>query len=255
MSKILVLDFETTSVDATTCDPIEFAGQIYDTDTKARNEKYSTLIYEPFYPELLPKIEKLTGITKEEVKHGLPKHQALVHIFNLMVKADIYCAYNAQYDKEILERMFSDTGCLEDMPKKNWFCAMSEYPYSEDMQTCRKLSHRALDLGLKMDMRTKHRAMADVETVLDIFDLVDMNDVLKEASRPWIYLSAKIPPSWEDGGKGKEQVKAHGFGWEGAPGDASNKFPKTWVKRVKQYSREQFPFFVVEIPCSSDIQF
>jgi hypothetical protein len=113
---------------------------------------------------------------------------------------------------------------------------------------CKQLSHRCLDLGLSMDNRNVHRALADVDMVCDVLDLWDMEEVIAYWKIPDIYIRAMIPPPWVgrggDGGVGRDLAKAAGFGYERAPGTDNPYFEKQWVKRVKHVDPSEYPFEV-----------
>lgn len=242
--KILVLDFETTGPDPLTCRPIEVAHIVYDTQTRERSSAFSSLIWRPQDEPISAEIEELTGITQEalETEDSVSPGQLQAAINHSLGNADILCAYNSDFDRVVLEKMYESLGLSKPFRNKNWFCAMADLPWPEKLMRCRKLQHRALDLGLPMDTRVKHRAMADVITVCDIFDLYDMEEVLAYHAIPWQYVAATIPKPWTDGGKGRDAAKEAGFGWEGAPGD-SKKIPGKWVRRFKEGSDiPEFPF-------------
>ncbi len=237
-----ILDFETTGVIPEDCHPLELGYQTYDTTTKKRGKPISWLFWGEIYRgQVSAEIEELTGITEAMCEEFGQSQATVLNAFGnvLGTKVDVLVAFNAQFDRTILERLHRGFG--KAIPKQPWFDAMVDLPWPARMQRCRKLQHRALDLGLPMDNREAHRALADVNLICDIFDMWDMDEVMEYWKQPWIYIAATIPPPWEDGGKGKDAVKAQGFGWEGAPGD-DRKFPKRWVKRVKDFDQADFDF-------------
>lgn len=238
---LLVLDFETTGVDPQTCHPIEFGARLYNTKTKERGAAFDCLIYEKYYPELTGEITELTGINQEELaKSGCAQDVFISMAQGLLKKADMLVAYNVGFDRVILDKLHHDFQMRA--PALPWYCAYSDFPWPERLQRCGQLQHRALDLGLPMDGRPKHRAMADVDTVCDIFDLWDMPEVLEWHRQPWLFVTAVVPAPWTDNGAGRDLAKAHGFGWEKARGTDAPSFPKKWVKRVKSYDAAEYPF-------------
>lgn len=244
MTKLLVLDFETTGPDPETCMPLELGARFYeipdDGATPKRGKPFSQLIWENHYPEITPEITRLTGITTEMARKGTAVDVVLPMFEPMINKADVLVAYNAKFDRRVLHRMFEPFG--KHYPDKPWFCGRADLPYPENMLTCQKLQHRALDLGLPMDGREQHRAMADVDTLCDIMDMWDMRAVLDWWRLPWLFVKANIPGPWIDGGKGKDAAKAKGFGWECAPGTDEPRFEKSWVKRVKHFDPEEYSF-------------
>lgn len=240
MALLLGLDFETTGVDPGTCLPLEFGCQTYDTLTRERGKPFSQFIWEKTYPAISQEITDITGITDKMVQSSGVHSDILLAMVDVPLKtADILVAYNASYDRQILFRLYDMLKLKR--PHAPWFDPMMDLPWPARMQKCRKLQHRALDLGLSMDEREQHRAMADIATMFDIFDLYDMSAVLEYWRLPWVYLQAIVPPPWTDGGKGRDMAKAAGFGWEAAPGDEM-RFPKKWVKRVKETDATEYLF-------------
>jgi DNA polymerase III epsilon subunit-like protein len=249
---LLGFDFETTGVDPKTCLPLEWGSQTYNTDTTARGKEFSTFIWDRGYPDITEEITTLTGITSEMAKKGCGQDVFLSMVDPLICEADALVAYNLNYDMTILKRIYASFG--KRFPDKKSFCMRADFPWPESMMKCQKLQHRALDIGLPMDTREKHRSMADVTTMWDIMDLYSAKDVLEFVYTPWVYLRADICGPWIDDGKQRDAAKSLGFSWEQAYGD-EKKFPKTWVKRVKlfdvqrtmQLAREHAtsPFLVV----------
>jgi DNA polymerase III alpha subunit (gram-positive type) len=237
-----ILDFETTGVIPEDCHPLELGYRTYDTTTKKRGSPLSWLFWDEQYRgQISEEITDLTGIDEllcyEEGQSQATVLNAFMNVLGTNVGA--LCAYNAAFDRTILNRLCRGFG--KAIPKQPYLDALTDLPWPARMQRCRKLQHRALDLGLPMDGRESHRALADVNLICDIFDLWDMDEVVEYWKQPWIYIAATIPPPWEDGGKGKDMVKAAGFGWEAAPADDRN-FPKRWVKRVKNFDQAEYPF-------------
>lgn len=226
---LLGIDFETDSVQASTCRPREIGVQTYCTETRKRGKAFSTMIWEKTFPPLTAEIEELTGITDAENKTGCSVEIMLTMLAPILKEVDILCAYNAVYDRTVMKRCYTHAGM--EMPDLPWICAYSDWPYPKRMR-CGQLSHRALDHGIKMDGRKLHRALADVTLMWDILDRYDPKVVLEYWGTPWVYAVAEVPKPWTDQGRGRDAAKAAGFGWEAAPGD-DRKFPLKWVKRLK----------------------
>lgn len=239
-----ILDFETTGVDPKDCHPLELGFRTYDSTTKKRGNPLSWLFWDELYRgQISEEITELTGIDELLCYEEGQSQATVLNAFgNVMgAKVDILCAYNVDFDRTILQRLH--TGFGKAFPKQPWFDAMVDLPWPTRLQRCRQLQHRSLDMGLPMDNRESHRAMADVNLICDNFDLWDMDEVLAYWKLPSTYLRADVPGPWEDGGKGRDAVKAAGFGWECAPGD-TRKFPKKWIKRVKDFVPDEFSFHV-----------
>lgn len=246
--KIQVIDFETTSVDPEKCSPTEFASITYDIQTKARTDIFSTLI--ECHEAIPEEITELTGISAHtyEDEGWMTRPDFLNKFIDLSRKTELFCAYNADFDRRVLNQLLYDHQLAPIAKPEKWFDAMVDLPWPARLMRCRQLQHRALDIGLLMDTRAKHRALADVETICDVFDLYDMEAVLEYHKVPWIYVAAIVPAPWKDNGVGRDQAKAAGFGWEGAPG-GDRKVPLKWVARFKQGADlPQFPFRTELLP-------
>ena len=254
--KILGLDFETTGLDTATCDVVEVCAVLVDdatVDKAGRQmqmvEKLSELVYSAHYKPLPPEITELTGITdKELMARGIAEEMALQRLLGLMAEAQLVVCHNVGFDKKVLYAWAKRLG--KEVPERQWLCTLTEVPY-EKKYKCRKLSHLALDHGITVHGDDLHRADYDVHLMLGVLLwFYDLPKVLAYAREPWVYLQARIPKPWDDGGAGKEQAKKLGFSWEKIHGD-ERVFEKLWVKRVKaseiEVIKTQAPFPVKEL--------
>lgn len=243
-----ILDFETNGKEAKDCHPLELAIRTYDTDTKKRGRPLSWLFWDEIYRgQISEEITDLTGISEDLCERDGQSQATVLNAFGntLSTKIDVLVAYNAVFDRTILERLHRGFG--KAIPKQPWFCAQTHLPWPLRMQRCQQLQHRALDIGLPMDSRESHRALADVNLICDIFDLYDMNDVMEYWKIPSIYVKAMVPPPWEDNGVGMAAAKAEGFRFEKAAGENEPVFPKKWVKKFKKGEDTSYLPFAVEL--------
>lgn len=235
MSKILGLDFESTGDDVKNDHITEVGAMLVEPKNNCYEvlEKLQQFVYEPHYPKLSPFIQDLTGITDDKLEtNGIDPVRMLGLLAPLMESADYIVAHNKKFDQNLLEAVA--TRYKFPLPKKTWICSYTEVPYPEKY-TCRKLSHLALDHGMDVSGRRLHRALDDVELMLDfMFKYYKFEDVISYAKEPWVYLRARIPAPWEDGGVGKAQATKLGYSWERARGTDEPIINKCWVKRVKQ---------------------
>jgi DNA polymerase III alpha subunit (gram-positive type) len=248
------IDFETQGIDAEQTNPTEVGAILFEvtlgeTETWEHFDEYNSLIWEPGYPPQTEQIVKLTGITDAMLrKEGLPiKEVYEEHLFPFLERADIILAHNKKFDKTVLYSSAARNQLVP--PEKRWLCTWSEMPYPST-QTCKKLSHLGLDHGLKMDNRELHRAVNDVELMLEIVQKYSIQKVIAYADEPNIIVRALIPAPWTDGGKGKEEATRRGFSWE-SPRNTDLKFDKCWVKQIKVSALsneiENASFKIVEI--------
>lgn len=235
---ILALDFETTSDDPKKCLVTEIGAAMLNVekdhngrDVFTIKDTYSTFVYHPDYPPLDPFISDITGITDEMLKEKAILPTAAFERLILLVKsADIIMAHNVAFDRTVFESTCESLKML--YPRRDWICTYQDIEYPKKY-TCKKLSHLALDHGMRMDGRKFHRAIDDVRLMVDLVTLhYDIGKIIEYSKEPWIYLKADIPAPWTDGGKGKEAAHKLGYSWEKCRND-TKLFPKTWVKRVK----------------------
>jgi hypothetical protein len=258
---ILGLDFETQCTDAKLTNITEIGAVSVEWEPGkgfSREVSYSSLVYDESYPPQSDTVVELTGITDDLLKlTGSDPVTALDGLMPMVEKADIILAHNAVFDRNVLEAsVIKHLG--EDFRKffdKEWLCTYTDIDYAPKFR-CKQLPHLALDHGLKMDGRELHRAIDDVKLMLELVTTkYDFEEVLKFARIPWVYVRADILGPWVgnggDGGVGKEQATGRGYGWECARGTYEPKFPKKWVKRVKQDRVEQemidAPFRVIRL--------
>lgn len=234
---ILGIDFETTSPDSLSARPIEVAVILWD---EAWNERgrFETLMRPHNHLGLTEEITRITGITDAMIDaKAIPTDNAFRKLNEWMGMADAYIAHNAQYDRTVYEEESKRLGFIP--WEKPWYCSILDVEHPEKI-SCRKLSHMALDYGVAIDPVNLHRAMADVELIGEAMrrNGVKPTQIKEYSEAPWVYMKACIPAPWEDNGRGKELAKKDGYSWETPRGSTEPKFPKTWVKRVKQSQLE-----------------
>jgi len=248
--KVLGLDFETQGKEAETTNVTEVGAVLVELEIFAnRNglperreiERYCDLVYDPSYPPQTQEIVELTGISDRDLRErGRAPLPAMAKVRELVAMADIVMAHNKLFDETVYNSQVKKLS-LEPLSRE-WICTYQDVPYPQKF-TCKKLSHLALDHGVRMDHRKLHRADNDVELMLDlVLGCYHIDDILAYAREPWSILKADILGPWVgkggDGGVGKEQATALGYSWENVRGTNEN-FPKCWVKRVKRGKVEQ----------------
>lgn len=240
--KILGLDFETNSDDAKTCAVTEVGAILMERVLHelghyvfCGRQKLSQLVWQKGYPEQSQKIIEITGITDAMLQEGGKPVRGVFQdeLFPLMEQADYILAHNKAFDQTVLESVCKRIGLTP--PKRRWICTLTEVPYPEKYR-CKQLSHLALDHKLSMDTRELHRAVNDVELMLELIcTKYQFDDILAYADMPWVYLQIHTTPPWEDGGKTTDEAKKLGYYWQTDKrwNDANLVFNKCWVKRVK----------------------
>lgn len=239
---VAIIDFETTGIDAETCRPIEVCAAIVTSDFSTLLTSYQSLLYASDYPAIEEHIELLTGIQKEKVlSEGIFPARAFEDIYNLFIEYDVkhVVAYNADYDHTVYRRELERHGMANEAVgnsvKIPWLCAMKDVRSNYNYK-CWKLSHLALDYGVAIDPKELHRASADVFLTRDLLRAAKTTseEMLAYKNTPWVALEAVTREPWKDGGKSTALAKSKGFSWETPKGHQSKKYPKKWVKLVKE---------------------
>lgn len=239
MSKVCILDFETTGVDSSSALPIELGYQIVSSDFAEVHKEGNELMCLPSDVTVPHEVTLVTGITNDEL---LSKCTGADKVLNSFIsalvehKVSALIAYNAQYDKTILFNALLRLGVDGKYPASVPFlCAMTDVK-SNYQKKCWKLSHLALDYGLAVDPAVLHRAVADVNLTRRMLYAINetAESMLKFNQEPWCYAKAVVEKPWEDGGKSTDEAKKAGYAWQKAKGDTTDRlFEKAWVKRVK----------------------
>lgn len=260
--QICLIDFESTGVDVTTARITEIGAQMFrpghTLEEKFPPQPFTSLVYEPDYPEITTEVEEVTGITKEMLLNAEMDFVEMVsglvdHFQEVQGWPDYFLAHNKNYDEQLFkwemkrhkaELMASPAGPfmqqLFDIP---WLCSIEDIEHNPRF-TCKKLSHLALDYGVQVDPTKLHRAMGDVGLLREwlVHAQIDFLKVIERTKTPWVIIRAMVPSPFGkdgDGGKGKDEAKKAGYGWQKAPRTDGPEFKNCWVKRVKENEIDQ----------------
>lgn len=222
---VLGLDFETTGVDTNTDDIIEVGGVVWDTVRKKPVRIMSELVKTE--KVISPAIQKLTGITPEEVEEwGCEPREALQQLAALAAPCDYIVAHNGhRFDRLILERYLARQPDIQ--INQPWIDTLTDLPYPEEIGT-RKLPYLASEHGFLNPF--SHRAVFDVLTMMKIFSRYSMDDIIELRESPLMRVVAKV--SFEE----KDKAKVMGFRWDPQG--------RQWYMDIKQIHLNdmQFPF-------------
>jgi len=215
--RIGIIDLEATSLDVNDALILEVGALVVDTDTWTIEDKVSALIKESDYPPIPQEIIGITGITQAELnKSGVPLEMANYGLSVSLATVNCFVAHNKDYDKPVLinnlKRRKLDPSLFETKP---WICSVKDIKYKPKI-TCRKLSHLALDYGVRVDPSKLHRATDDCMLVVDLLKArgVDFSLDYDDFLAPKSTFRAHPKPPWEDGGADNKLVKEAGFRWE-----------------------------------------
>ena len=169
--KLVLFDTETTGLEFSRDEIIEFAAVV----VEKRNgkpeitEEYDQLIALSPGGVVPPEIEKLTGITNEDLKEkGIPKEQVCGDIARMMAGNTLLLAYNAHFDLSFLFYLLLRSGDPCVLKGKDKLDLLTVYkdrkPYPH------KLCHAIEAYGLADRVVNSHRAVDDVIATVAVME-------------------------------------------------------------------------------------
>lgn len=178
---IVVLDVETTGLDAKNCHVIELAAiRIEQAENKSIKEagRMNTLIQLPANEHIPERITELTGITDEMLENeGTPEGNAVAEFSKLITSArTLLVAHNAQFDirfiRELIEsytEFIGETGdVLDHCDYLDTLTVLRDRrPYPHTLAAAIK------EYGLTGSVSNSHRAIDDVEALLAVLISMD----------------------------------------------------------------------------------
>jgi len=216
VSRGLIVDVETTGLDAATDRIIEFGAVPFDFDSEGRvYTVHEPLSYfeDPERP-IPTKVVELTGITDDMVRGHRIDDEA---VHTAIAQTQLVIAHNADFDRKFLERRFPD------FASKHWACSLTEVPWDAFGIGGRKLEY-LLFKGCG-EFHTGHRATDDCLATLHVL-------VTPKNGEQWP-LAALLPRArkkvfrlWapDTSYDVKGQLRDRGWRWH----SGSPKRPKSW---------------------------
>ena len=217
VTRILVLDTETTGLDQSKEKIIELALLRVDIDTTTGLPVGEVLVYDgledpgkPIPPEIL----KITGITDADVR-GQTLDEA--RVAELLHGVDVVVAHNAGFDRPFVE---SRIPAFADV---DWACSFADIDWKAQGRSSAKLENLAYENGWFYDA---HRAEMDCHALLSVLARplpqaahTGLAQLLQAARNPSYKVSATNAPF-----DAKDLLKARGYRW--------NADQRVWATRV-----------------------
>jgi DNA polymerase-3 subunit epsilon len=220
ITRMLILDTETTGLDYKTEKIIELAMLAVDIDLQTGLPVGPVEIYEGFEDPgrpISPEITQLTGITDADVT-GQHLNEAKVQ--DMVARADLIVAHNAAFDRPFVEAR------LEVFESKPWACSFAGIDWKAQGRGSAKLEFLASECGLFYDA---HRAQVDCHAVLQVllaplkavktsgqFQVAGASQtstgllqLIASAQNPRTVLRATGSPF-----ESKDKLKARGYRWD-----------------------------------------
>ena len=187
---VALVDCETTGLEAAVDEIIDLAVVLLKIDAYGRVIEVlgsAESLREP-QSEITPEINRLTGISNEDVAGIEFDPTPFVDLFR---QADACIAHNASFDAPFVERLIPQiTGMA-------WACSMQQFDWvAAGFDGC-KLGHLLMQTGR---FNESHRAMADVISLLHVLSFEPshvgtvMADVIKMAMMPTVRIEATGAP-------------------------------------------------------------
>lgn len=159
--RVAILDTETTGLSSRYDRMIEVAILLIEADPMGRMVQILDRYHElddPGFP--IPwQATAVHGITGEMVKgHRIDPRR----VQGLLSQADLIVAHNSGFDKGFVAQV------VEDVQTMNWACSCRGIPWKQFWPGLPNTKLQDLARCLKVNPGTAHRAMGDVETLLDL---------------------------------------------------------------------------------------
>jgi DNA polymerase-3 subunit epsilon len=227
VTRVVVLDTETTGLDQSKERIIELALLRVDIDTATGLPVGAVQVYDGLEDPGKPipqEVVAITGITDADVR-GQRIDEA--RVLQLLQDVDVVIAHNAGFDRPFAEARLSRFAEL------TWACSLSDIDWKTQGRSSAKLENLAQALGLFYDA---HRAEMDCHALLAVLAAplprgggTALAQLLSAATKPSYRLSATGAPF-----DAKDLLKARGYRW--------NAEQRVWQARVGDDAALQVEF-------------
>lgn len=190
--RILIFDTETTGLRFDRDEIIQFSAVVLERSDVT--QQYDRLIRLAPGQQVPPEIQRLTGITTQDVEQrGIPRDQAAREIAGLLAGNTLLTAYNAHFDLSFLFHMLrvhGDPGCLRGKDKLDLLTVYRDrraYPH--------KLRDAIAAYGLEGTVQNSHQADQDALATVSVMDAMSAEqDDLPDYINLFGYIPKYGPP-------------------------------------------------------------
>lgn len=190
--RILIFDTETTGLRFDRDEIIQFSAVAL--ERSGVTQQYDRLIRLAPGQQVPPEIQRLTGITTQDVEQrGIPRDQAAREIAGLLAGNTLLTAYNAHFDLSFLFHMLrvhGDPGCLRGKDKLDLLTVYRDrraYPH--------KLRDAIAAYGLEGTVQNSHQADQDALATVSVMDAMSAErDDLTDYINLFGYIPKYGPP-------------------------------------------------------------
>ncbi len=207
VSRVLILDTETTGLDASRDRIMELALLSVDVETAMGLPTGRVEVYDGLEDPGMPipaEIQALTGITSEMVRGQRIDEQRVAAMLN---GADLVLAHNAGFDRPFAEAR------LPQFAQLPWACSFADLDWKKEGRSSAKLTQLAMELGWFYDA---HRAEMDCHALLAVLShplssgQTGLACLLAAFGQASYRLQATAAPF-----EAKDLLKARGYRWDG----------------------------------------
>jgi len=208
VTRVLILDTETTGLDASRDRIMELALLGVDVDTATGLPTGVVEVYDGLEDPGMPiplEIQQITGITDEMVRgHKLDEQRVAA----MLAGADLIVAHNAGFDRPFAEARLAQFAQLP------WACSFADLDWKKEGRSSAKLTQLTMELGWFYDA---HRAEMDCHALLAVLTSplssgqTGLAHLLAACRQPSYRLQATAAPF-----DAKDLLKARAYRWDGA---------------------------------------
>ncbi|MEO8021716.1 3'-5' exonuclease [Polaromonas sp.] len=224
VTRVLILDTETTGLDPSRDRIMELALLSVDVETATGLPTGSVEVYDGLEDPGMPipqEVQALTGISDAMVRgHKLDEQRVLA----MLAEADLVIAHNAGFDRPFVEARLARFAQL------SWACSFADLDWKKEGRSSAKLTHLALELGWFYDAHRAemdcHALLAVLVSALPLSGQTGLGQLLSVAARPSYRLQATAAPF-----DAKDLLKARGYRWDGTH--------KVWHTRLSDEAQLQ----------------
>ncbi len=222
MQNILIVDTETTGLDANAGELLEVAGIYYNIPSRSILYQVSFLLYAE--SNAAYNINKISIDSLKQVDHDI-QHNFTALFRYLFDNADAIVAHNAQFDKAWIDKN------IDVPPDKKWICTRKNVFWPISKSTPLKLVNICTELGVPVV--GVHRALDDCKILLGALEkMPDIQDFLENSAKDLLTYHAIV--SYDE----RQLAKNYGFAWDGDK--------KVWHARLTSKEVADLPFGVVK---------
>jgi DNA polymerase-3 subunit epsilon len=209
VTRLLILDTETTGLDASRDRIMELALLRVDVDNATGLPTGLVEVYDGLEDPGMPipqEAREITGISDDMVRGQKLDEQ---RVAAMLASTDLVIAHNAGFDRPFVEARLPQFAHLR------WACSFADLDWKKQGRDSAKLTQLAMDLGWFYDAHRAemdcHALLAVLASPLPLSGQTGLAHLLSVAAKPSYRLQATAAPF-----DAKDALKARGYRWDGA---------------------------------------